>query len=159
MTRSLSGPVVYPACLLLIFVCALTFAGVNQKQTFTGTLVDMTCASDPKRDLSKLRSEHSRKCLQMPVCAQSGYALLTDQAEVLPFDTQGNELARKLIQKNSRTKGWRVMVVGAVERDLLIVRQLRLMGDTVPAAVKKPVARETCHKPEHVRKQSLPQLS
>lgn len=64
------------------------------RRVFVGALVDVTCATDPKKDLGKLRSEHTLKCLLMPICSESGYALLTDEDQVLRFDTRGNKLAR-----------------------------------------------------------------
>lgn len=92
----------------------------------TGTLVDITCASDPKRNLTKLRLEHTRKCLLMPLCRESGYALLMDRDEVLRFDAKGNELARKLIEKTSRDRNWHVSIEGTVQEDQLTVEQIRL---------------------------------
>jgi hypothetical protein len=124
MNRHFGRSLVYLPLLLLIGLSLLTLAAEGPTQVFHGTLVDITCATDPKRDLSKLRSEHSRKCLLMPVCIQSGYALLTDHDEVLRFDATGNEIARKLIQKGSRTKDWRVFVSGAIKGDQLSVRQI-----------------------------------
>jgi hypothetical protein len=97
------------------------------KQALTGTLVDISCATDPKRNLAKLRSEHTRRCLLMPICAESGYALLTDHDEVLRFDAKGNELARKLIEKHSHTQSWHVSIDGTVQGDQLAVERIRLL--------------------------------
>ena len=119
------------SCWVLLFlVCTvgLVSAVEKQRQTFSGTLVDITCATDPKRNFGKLRSEHSRKCLLMPVCAESGYALLTDQNEVFRFDTNGNALAQSLIQKNSANQNWRVSVEGRTEGDKLKVQRIKLLS-------------------------------
>jgi hypothetical protein len=97
-------------------------------KTLTGTLVDITCATDPKRDLAKLRSQHTRKCLLMPVCAESGYALLTDDDEILKFNASGNNLVRKLLAKRSRAEHWRVSVVGIVQEERLTVSHLKLVN-------------------------------
>ena len=83
------------------------------KLKLTGYLVDMTCATDPKKDLSALRTQHTRKCLFMPVCRDNGYALLTDDNRVLQFDAKGNELAQELIDHHPKTQSWKVMVYGA----------------------------------------------
>ena len=119
--------------LLLVCIVRLAFAAENQKPVFTGTLVDVTCATDPKRNLDKLRSEHSRKCLLMPVCAESGYALLTDHDEVFQFDTNGNTIARRLIQKNPGNQNWRVSVEGVLEEGHLSVRRIKLHANRVNA--------------------------
>jgi len=111
---------------LLSCVVGLASDAEKQKQVFIGTLVDVTCATDPKRSLSKLRSEHSRKCLLMPVCAESGYALLTDHDEVLQFDADGNALAHKLIQKDSHNQNWRVYIEGVLQEGRLSVQRIKL---------------------------------
>jgi len=63
----------------------------------------------------------------MPICAESGYALLMDYDDALRFDSRGNELARKLIEKHSHTSRWRVSILGAVQGDQLSVERIRLL--------------------------------
>jgi len=114
--------------LLLMVMCTSgseVIAQVPKRQFFTGILVDMTCATDPQRNVDKLRSEHSRKCLLMPVCAESGYALLTDQDEVFQFDTASTALASKLIQRNSNRESWRVVIDGVLQGKLLVVKTIK----------------------------------
>jgi hypothetical protein len=121
-----------PILFLLVYlpcINASVSARENQKHVFSGTLVDITCATDPKRNLSQLRSEHTRKCLLMPVCAESGYALLTDHDDVLRFDAAGNELARKLIEQNSRSHHWQVSVEGILAGDHLSVQHIKLRAN------------------------------
>ena len=116
-----------------VLTCVLTVGnlsasrGNGAKQRLSGTLVDITCATDPKRDLIRLRNEHTRKCLLMPICAESGYGLLTDQDEVLRFDVKGNDLARKVIEKHSHNQKWRVSIVGTVEEDKIAVEHIDLL--------------------------------
>jgi hypothetical protein len=92
---------------------------------WAGYLVDVTCATDRKKDLSTLGPEHTKKCLQMPACQNSGYALLTDRQEVFKLDSRGNDLAKKFMQRNSRVKGWKVEVEGALDGDHLNVKRLK----------------------------------
>jgi hypothetical protein len=121
--------------LLFVVLGVLTLTSVgghasgrrSAKQDLTGTLVDITCATDPKRNLAKLRSEHTRKCLLMPICAESGYALLTDHDEVLRFNAKGDELARRLIEKHLHTQSWRVSIEGTIQGDQLTVERIRLL--------------------------------
>jgi hypothetical protein len=118
--------------LSLSVLLALTAVGLQasgprkSKQRMTGTLVDIACATDPKRNLTKLRSEHTRKCLLMPICKESGYALLTDRDEVLRFDARGNKLARELIEQRLNNHGWLVSIEGILEGDQLTVDRMRL---------------------------------
>ena len=102
-------------------------AADTTKRTLTGTLVDITCATDPKTDLGKLRAHHTRKCLLMPICAASGYAVLTDDDEVLRFDTKGNHLAQQLIEKHARNQHWRVSIDGSIDGDQLDVVHIKLL--------------------------------
>jgi hypothetical protein len=115
--------------LLLLVFTRLALAGPEKvKHVLTGTLVDINCATDTKKDLAKLRSEHTRKCLLMPICAESGYAILTDNDEVLRFDAKGNEQASKLIEKQTRNQKWRVSVDGVVVGAQLRVLHIKLLG-------------------------------
>jgi hypothetical protein len=119
--------------LLVLMGFALSSAGLQfsgsstERQTLTGTLVDITCATNPTRDLTKLRWEHTRRCLLMPICAESGYALLTDQEQILRFNAKGDELARRLIEKHLHTQKWRVSIEGNVRGDQLDVERIRLL--------------------------------
>jgi hypothetical protein len=113
--------------LVLFSASPRAFPSDRAKQTLTGTLVDVTCSTDPRKNLAKLRVEHTRKCLLMPICADSGYALLTENNTVLRFDAKGNELARKLIEKNSQNQSWLVSVQGTVEANQVTVSHLKLL--------------------------------
>ena len=116
--------------LCLSLLLALTSVGLQasgprkSKPRLTGTLVDIACATDPKRNLTKLRSEHTRKCLLMPICEESGYALLTERDEVLRLDAKGNKLAKKLIEQSLHNQGWRISIEGTVEGDQLTVQRI-----------------------------------
>lgn len=90
-------------------------------------LVDITCATDPKKNPATLRTQHTRKCLLMPVCADSGYGLLTNEDKVLRFDAKGNELAHKLIEKHPEIDSWKISVKGGVEGDHVVVERIRLL--------------------------------
>ncbi len=97
---------------------------LGNKQTLSGYLVDIACATDQTQRL--IPANHSRKCLLMPACKDSGYALLTDEQTVLRFDQKGNELAAKFIHDHSRTDNWRITVSGSVEAGRLNVARIRL---------------------------------
>src|SRR6266571_2280539 len=85
---------------LLIFLATSAMLRASDHQSWSGYLIDVACATDRKNNLSKLGPEHTRKCLQMPACQNSGYALLTEELQVLRFDHRGNDLARKLLEKD-----------------------------------------------------------
>ena len=107
----------------LLFVVTLAaaaaFAGSSAKsQTINGYLVDVACASEnaekPKADFGM---KHSKKCLTMPECEESGYAVMTDDNKVIKFDKESNEMAKKLIASTDKDKDWKVAVTGTMNAD------------------------------------------
>lgn len=121
--------------LALVFVLAIfgmSFLFVSspacaKEPSIVGTLVDVACATEPGKNLDKLRSEHTRNCLLMPICVESGYALLTGDNQVLRFDKKGNYLAGKIIEEHPQAKTWRVRVEGIPQKDQLQVKRIRLL--------------------------------
>jgi hypothetical protein len=113
--------------LMLVLVASPLFGAKGHKVTLKGTLVDVSCATDRSSDLDSLRVKHTRKCLQMPDCDKSGFALLTADNKVLRFDDQGNETARKLIAATDREKEWSIKVSGRLDGDTLTVSKLTLL--------------------------------
>ena len=99
-----------------------TFAAT---QTLSGHLVDVSCANE---DGAKpgFGAKHSKKCLQMPECEESGYALLTADNKVIKFDTAGNATAKQFIAKTDKDKDWKVNVTGEVNGDSMTVQSLEL---------------------------------
>ena len=99
-----------------------TFAAT---QTLSGHLVDVSCANE---DGTKpgFGAKHSKKCLQMPECEESGYALLTSDNKVIKFDKAGNATAKQFIAKTDKDKDWKVNVTGDVTGDNMTVQSLEL---------------------------------
>lgn len=113
--------------LMVVLLAAPVFAAKGHKVTLKGTLVDVSCATDRANDLDGLRLKHTRKCLQMPDCDKSGFALLTADNKVLRFDDKGNDQARKLIAATDREKEWGIKVSGRLDGDTLTVKKLTLL--------------------------------
>jgi TonB-like protein len=93
-----------------------------------GYLVDVSCAL---RNSSKpgFAAGHSRTCLRMPSCADSGYGVLTDDKRFIKFDQSGNEQAKKLLADLTQETGIRVDVNGIVDGDHIAVANLQLVGE------------------------------
>jgi len=92
---------------------------------WVGYLIDTACAGDRKNNLSTLGPEHTRKCLEMPACRNSGYALLTDDLIVLRFDARGNNLSKELVESNTWRTGRKIRVVGDLDGDMILVKRVR----------------------------------
>ena len=110
---------VFAMLFVLALAAAAAFAGNSAKsQTINGYLVDVACASEnaekPKADFGM---KHSKKCLTMPECEESGYAVLTDDNKVIKFDKESNEMAKKLIASTDKDKDWKAAVTGTLNPD------------------------------------------
>ena len=111
--------------LFLVLLAATTLSAFAPETTVKGHLVDIACASD-LADRPGFGARHSRKCLQMQPCAQSGYGVLTEEKKVVKFDDKGNEQARKFIEGITKANDIRVTVTGAVDGDHMTVNKIEL---------------------------------
>lgn len=119
MKRSLAS------CAVLLLLAGSLFAA--QPQTVKGHLVDLACASEnAEKPKPNFREKHSKRCLQMPDCAESGYGVLTADDKVIKFDAKGNETAKKFIEGTDHDRDWKVTVTGTVNGDTMTVDTLAL---------------------------------
>ena len=108
--------------LILTLTALATFAvdpnAAPKSKTINGYLVDVACATEnaekPKADFG---AKHSKKCLQMPECTESGYAVLTADNKLIKFDKASNESAKKFIAVTDHDKDWKVAVTGSMNKD------------------------------------------
>jgi hypothetical protein len=131
----------YIACCAVGFLAVARSADLNPKtriqESVRGYLVDTVCVKEEAAQLADLGSKHTKKCLQMPACRESGYALLLlpNKNDVLRFDKRGNELASKLVSGHRAETGWLLQATGKRIGDQFAVATL----DFVP---KSPVKRQ-----------------
>src|SRR5215475_3587537 len=114
----------FPGRIFYITCCAVALLATNARgadlsakrrapESLRGYLVDTVCVKEEAAQLSDLGLKHTRKCLQMPACRESGYALLLpSHNDVLKFDKRGNELAAKLVSGRHAESGWMLQVTG-----------------------------------------------
>lgn len=77
----------------------------GKRQTVTGYLVDVACASEnASHPEPGFAAKHTKDCLQMPDCERSGYAILTEDNKIIRLDKQSSENApiRRTIGKSPR---------------------------------------------------------
>src|SRR5882757_7428717 len=107
------------ASYLFIAYCAANLLAVDAWSTDLGTktrtqesvrgyLVDTVCVKEEAAQLADLGYKHTKKCLQMPACRESGYALLlpAHNNDVLRLDKHGNDLAARLVNGRHAEGGW-----------------------------------------------------
>ena len=107
------------------------------RESVRGYLVDTLCIKEEAAQLAALGSKHTKKCLQMPACRESGYALLlpTHNNDVLRFDKRGNDLAAKLVNGRQAEGGWLLQATGKRNGDEFAVATLEVVA-------KSPVKRK-----------------
>ena len=98
----------------------------GKKITIRGYLVDVSCVNDRATELSDLGPSHTKKCLLMPACERSGYAVMDAENHVYRFDTRGNALAKNFIVSTDKEKDWQIIVSGNLTGDQLAVSKLHL---------------------------------
>ena len=106
---------------VLALAALAAFAGSDKmggKQTLNGTLVDVSCAMEnaqkPKADFA---TKHSKQCLQMPECVETGYGLLTPDNKFTKFDADSNKQVEKFIADTDKNNDWKVTVTGSMNKD------------------------------------------
>ncbi|MHB8301510.1 MAG: hypothetical protein ACYDC6_01540 [Acidobacteriaceae bacterium] len=113
----------------ILVCCALppqSRGSAGKKVHLHGTLIDMTCWNDRSGDTSTLLRKHTKRCLQMPDCIRSGYAVVTSDGQVYKLDAASNDSTTKWIAATSQDANLRVDVKGRVENGLLDVKKIQL---------------------------------
>jgi hypothetical protein len=101
-------------------------------ESVRGYLVDTVCVKEEAAQLDALGIKHTRKCLQMPACRESGYALLLSSPnhknDVLRFDDRGNQLAARLVNGRHAEGGWLLQATGKRKGDEFAVATLEIIS-------------------------------
>lgn len=111
--------------LIIIFFAAAAMSAMAADTAVKGFLVDISCAEDEGQNPG-FGAGHSRQCLQMKECADSGYGVLTPDKKVIRFDRAGSETARKFIAGITKDNDVKVTVTGTVTGDLMTVSKIEL---------------------------------
>jgi hypothetical protein len=130
------GRIFYIACCTVGLLAAnARSADLGAKRTaesVRGYLVDTVCVKEEAAQLDALGIKHTRKCLQMPACRESGYALLLSSPnhknDVLRFDDRGNQLAARLVNGRHAEGGWLLQATGKRKGDEFAVATLEIIS-------------------------------
>ena len=116
------------AFLVLLSFCNPVVAKAPRaaSRSWSGYLIDLACARERKDAEPDLGPTHTKRCMQMPACDRSGFGLLTDANDLLPFDENGNTKVRALLQQTNQTGHLRVVVQGTKTNDVLQVTKIQL---------------------------------
>jgi hypothetical protein len=104
---------------------ALTVSAFAADTTVKGHLVDRECASRASSQAG-FGANHTKNCLQMPPCVNSGYAVLTEDKKLIKFDDKGNEQVKKFLEGVTKPKDIKVAVTGNLNNDTITVNKIQL---------------------------------
>ena len=93
-------------------------AAPEGSQTWTGYLVDRSCAAAIKgdnKDAMKSVKEHTKACSLEPSCCEAGYSVYS-QGQWLDLDNASSAIAKKVMKASARDKAHVVKVVGIIKR-------------------------------------------
>jgi hypothetical protein len=110
---------------VLILLAAAALSAFAADTKVKGYLVDMACGRE-EGTRPEFGIKHSKECLQMPECAQSGYGILTEDKKIVRFDTAGNEQAKKFLADLKKATDIKVTVTGTLDGDSMTVSKIEL---------------------------------
>ena len=88
-------------------------------ESFTGYLVDKSCAAMIKNDHldpTKRLKDHTRACSLEPSCCEAGYAVYSG-GKWIDLDAAGSALAQKLIKASKKDKAHMCKITGEFKRN------------------------------------------
>lgn len=102
-----------------------------------GYIIDKQCADSVRHDAdpSDFIHHHFKDCALMPNCQKKGYSLYT-KGIWLDLDSRGNKLAIKLLQSSKRRSAFYVEVIGARQKNILQVKNMKETAE--PKASAEP---------------------
>jgi hypothetical protein len=110
------------AIILLVVLSARSLAA---DVVITGYLVDVACSGRRARKPGP-PAVHSKSCLQMPSCNDSGYGVLTEDKQFIRFDEGGNQKVRKLLAETDKDHDFKVSVSGSMDGDKMKISRIDL---------------------------------
>jgi hypothetical protein len=110
---------------VMIVLFGMAMSAFAADTAVKGYLVDVACATE-EGSKPGFGAKHSKGCLQMAECVNSGYAVLTEDVKVIRFDAAGNEKVSKFLETLQKNDNIRVTVTGAVKGDEITVREIEL---------------------------------
>lgn len=111
----------------MILLAALATSAFAADTTVKGHLVDLACANEnTKKPKANFAEKHTKDCLLMDECADSGYGVLTSDNKLIKFDKAGNAEAKKFITSLKKDKDIKVAVSGNVNGESMSVSKIEL---------------------------------
>jgi hypothetical protein len=108
----------------ILLLAVVAFAREGKSVKLTGYIIDNMCSgrAATENGADKVKA-HGVKCMMMPKCAESGYAVYAD-GKLYKFDEEGNKKAAEILKNTKVEKSVQVSVEGTVEGDILTVKSI-----------------------------------
>jgi hypothetical protein len=91
----------------------------DKVETFTGYLVDKSCAAMIKNDhldpMQRLK-DHTKACALEPSCCEAGYTVYSG-GKWIDLDTAGSAMAQKMIRASKKSKAHMCKITGTFKRN------------------------------------------
>lgn len=83
----------------------------STSETLEGYVIDIACVRKyPRTELARRARAHTRECVLMGHCIESGYALVSDDGHLMLLDDHATRLVVDAVQKSERDRGIRLRV-------------------------------------------------
>jgi hypothetical protein len=109
----------------MILFAAVAISALAADTQIKGYLVDLDCGRAEGQN-PDFGAKHTKDCLRMPDCANSGYGVLTADKKIIRFDKPGNDEAKKFIANINKSDDIKVTVTGSVNGDQMTVSKIEL---------------------------------
>ncbi len=83
----------------------------NGSESVEGYIVDLACIRRyPVSEMLERAVRHSKECVLMGHCVESGYGVIEDSGSVIPLDTHATPLIVDAARRSGRERGIRLRV-------------------------------------------------
>ena len=98
----------------------------STSETLDGYVIDVACVRKyPQAELAGRARAHTRKCVLMGHCIESGYALVSDDGRLMLLDDDATPLVVDAVQKSERQRGIRLRVERSTREDEMHTSHVR----------------------------------
>lgn len=111
---------------LVLVLAGISVAARDSKSVkLTGYLIDNMCSgrASTEHGADKVKA-HGVKCMMMPKCAESGYALFAND-KLYKLDEDGNKKVAEILKSTKVDNGVQVEIEGTLDGDNLKVKSIK----------------------------------
>ena len=97
------------------------------REVLEGYIVDIACLRKyPHSQVAQRAVDHSRDCVLMGHCIESGYGLVDNDGQILLLDTQATRAVIESVSRAIQSRGIRIRVRREMENGEMLTRSVEL---------------------------------